>query len=234
LLRKWFQDPADHLDPQYSEAVLAIGRYREKLGALIDQQTPLCARYTRHDIWCRGLLVALQELEESVNAAERFSERVERKWVRKMSGEERESYWMHIYFYKNALVRVFSVLDKLGYLLNEVLRLRTQRVKRKFSYFTVLRQMRNVHAEPDLTRQLIQFKESCQKELARLRDKRNAEIHLVNPEMLDDLLYIDACRTDETYIEDLSASMAELRKGFEMVCNTLSAVFVYLSERNKT
>jgi len=233
LFRAWFQQPRRVDSGQLLDALRAIERYRKFLSGLIDQQTPECGRYTRYELWARGLAYALDELEQSVYCADRFRAGVKHRQEEQMDAEERDDYRRHVYFYKNGFIRLFSILDKLGYLLNDLLRLRTERVKHKFSYFTVLRQMQHLHAEPALCEPLVRLKEQFKEPLARLREKRNMEIHLVNTEMLDDLLRIDLCRADRTYIEDLEANMEDLRQSFGMVCKTLAVVFDYLHERSK-
>lgn len=234
MFRTWFNEPKRVDDGPLLEAISAIRAYRVELQRLIKLQNAQCGRYTRLDIWCRGLINAVYELEESVYAAGKYCEKVTHRREEEMSEEELEIYRCHVYFYKNGLIRLFSVLDKLGYLMNELLNLRTQRVKHKFSYFTVLRQMQHLHAEQSLAKPLIQLKDKHQEQLNRLRHKRNMEIHLVNSEMLDDLQRIDECRTDQTYIEDLKANMVDLQNTFEMVCKTLSTAFAYMRERKKT
>ncbi|GAA3409104.1 Cthe_2314 family HEPN domain-containing protein [Paenibacillus hodogayensis] len=212
----------------------ALGSYRKLLTRLIDEQTPECGKYTRYELWARGLIHALDELEQSVYCASRLSESVAHDQEEKMEPEERANYRRHVYFYKNGFIRLFAILDKLGYFMNDLLHLRSERVKHKFSYFTVLRQMQHLHADVALSEPLQAIKERYKEPLARLRNKRNMEIHLVNTEMLDDLLHIDACRTDRSYIEDLQANMDDLRQGLEMVCQSLTAVFVYAHRRKKT
>ncbi|WP_146250219.1 Cthe_2314 family HEPN domain-containing protein [Paenibacillus flagellatus] len=234
MFRAWFDEPKRTDAGPLLDAVTAIGRYRKLLTGLIERQTPECGRYTRYELWARGLTNALDELEQSVYCAARFRESVTRGQEEKMTPEERDDYRRHVYFYKNGLIRLFSILDKLGYFLNDLLKLKSERVKNKFSYFTVLRQMQHLHAEPGLCEPLQSIKNAYREPLARLREKRNMEIHLVNTEMLDDLLHIDLCRADRTYIEDLSANMDDLRQGMDMVCRTLATVFDYVHDRKKT
>ncbi|WP_127584845.1 Cthe_2314 family HEPN domain-containing protein [Paenibacillus koleovorans] len=209
------------------DAVRAIGVFRSDLKKLIDQQTRDCGRYTRFDLWCRGFVSALSELEWSVRGAATFSEPIRHKYEEAMDAEEASSYHNHLYFQKNAYIRMFSILDKLGYFLNDMYRLETERVKAKFSYFTVLRQMKHRKEEPDLEQQLFQLKTKFKEPMERLRVKRNMEVHHINAEMLDDLQRTDLCKADRTYIEDLDACLSDLRAGYEMVCLTLTTSFHY-------
>ncbi|WP_240041212.1 Cthe_2314 family HEPN domain-containing protein [Paenibacillus ginsengarvi] len=234
IFRTWFDEPKRVDSGSLQKAFAAIADYRKLLTKLIDEQTPQCETYTRYELWARGLANALDELEQSVYCAGRFRESVTHRQEEKMDAEELANYRRHLYFYKNGFIRLFSILDKLGYFMNDLLKLRSERVKRKFSYFTVLRQMQHLHAEPALAKPLQEIKERYQEQLSRLRHKRNMEIHLVNAEMLDDLLHIDACRTDRSYIEDLSANMDDLTQGLEMACLTIEAVFAYAYRRKKT
>lgn len=233
-MRSWFGEPERVDSGPLLQAFAAIKGYRGLLAELIDTPSPQCIKYTRYELWARGLANALDELEQSVYCAARFRTFVTQTREEAMEDEERANYRRHVYFYKNGLIRLFSVLDKLGYFMNDLLRLRTERVKRQFSYFTVLRQMQHLHAEPALSEPLQRLKERCREPLDRLRHRRNMEIHLVNTEMLDDLLQIDACRADRTYIEDLSANMDDLTQGFEMVCRTIAIVFSYVQTHRKT
>lgn len=234
IFRAWFDEPKRVDTGPLAAAVSAIDEYRKLLLRRIDEQTPDCSKFTRYELWVRGLKNALDELEQSAYCAGKFASGVTHGQEERMTPEERDDYRRHVYFYKNGFIRLFSVLDKLGYFLNDLLRLRSERVKRKFSYFTVLRQMQHLHAEPLLSAPLGRIKEQYKEPLERLRQRRNMEIHLVNTEMLDDLLHIDACRADRTYIEDLKANMTDLEQGLAMVCETLAAVFSYANNRHKT
>lgn len=234
MFRAWFDEPKRVDSGPLLEAISAIGQYRKLLTRLIEEQTPQCGKYTRYELWARGLINALDELEQSVYCAAKFRAGVKETQEEKMSPEEKADYHRHVYFYKNGFIRLFSILDKLGYFMNDLLRLRSERIKQKFSYFTVLRQMQHRHAEPGLLQPLQHIKERYNEPMGRLRQRRNMEIHLVNTEMLDDLLHIDLCRADRSYIEDLNANMDDLRQGFEMVCRTMSTVFAYVHERKKT
>ena len=53
-------------------------------------------------------------------------------YVEKMQTEERTNYHRYLYFYKNGFIRVFSILDKLGFYLNKRLQLNTEKVKPRF------------------------------------------------------------------------------------------------------
>ncbi|MDF2649230.1 MAG: hypothetical protein K0Q73_5035 [Paenibacillus sp.] len=214
-------------------AVLAIGTYRSDLKRIIDQNTPECGRYTRFDLSCRGFMSALVELEWSVRGAAKFKEHVRHTYEEAMDDEEQSSYHTHVYFHKNAFIRLFSILDKLGYFLNDLYKLETERVKTKFSYYTVLRQMHQRKIQTSLEQQLYSLKIRFKEPMERLRNKRNMEIHHINAEMLDDLGRSDFCKIDRTYIEDLESSLTDLHGGYEMVCLTLKTAFDYFHAPNK-
>ncbi len=225
--------PNEHETALLQAASQAIDTYRSDLKKIIDQNTPECGRYTRIDLSCRGFLSALVELEWSVRGAARFKEHVNHTYEEAMDEQELSSYHTQVYFHKNAFIRLFSILDKLGYLLNDLYKLETERIKAKFSYYTVLRQMHHRKIQSELEQQLFALKIKYKEPMANLRNKRNMEIHHINAEMLDDLSKSDMCKIDRTYIEDLSLSLADLRAGYEMVCLTLKTAFDYFHAPKK-
>lgn len=189
------------------------------------------SRYRAYAIWTEGLLRSLEELEESLFAAQLFAERIAHvKWA-ELAEQEKLDYGRHVYFDKNAYIRLFSLLDKLGTLMNDLLELRTERIKAKYSYFTVLRRMRETGRHPELTARLNALKENHRAAMNRLRARRNMEIHYMNAELKDDL---QAGRrlaggTEGGYmrLEDLSANLADAQEGWEMVVGTLQAVYEF-------
>lgn len=224
--------PNEHETALLQSSIRAIETYRVELKRMIERNTPECGRYTRFDLWCRGFVSALVELEWSVRGAGKFGGPVKHTYEEAMDETESSSYHTHLYFHKNAFIRMFSILDKLGYFLNDLYRLETERVKSKFSYFTVLRQMHNNKIEIELEKRLYELKQQFKEPMDRLRKKRNMEIHHINAEMLDDLTRTDLCRADRTYIEDLSSSLSDLRNGYEMVCCTIQTAFDYIGKHH--
>jgi len=210
-----------------------LDRYRRGLKPHLAASDPDCAFYAQCDVWAKALYWAYDELEQSAYLAEHFRRRVRIAVpIESMTGEQFDDYRRYEYFYKNAFIRVFSLLDKLGSFLNGLFHLRTDRVKRRYSYFTVLRQMQYVRAVPELARQLVEAKERHAEPMQRLRMRRNVEIHLLNAEMQDDLLAAAAaCVGPRTYVEDLEANAQDLEEGLEMVSATLESVFRFLAER---
>lgn len=183
----------------------------------------------RLGLWAEGFIEALNELEESKYCAEKFAESIRSVYVEDMPEEELDEYRRHVYFYKNAFIRVFSVLDKLGYFMNERFKLRTEKIKPKFSYFTVLHRMHELGVVSELEQQLFDLKEDCSEPLQRLRNDRNMEIHHVNPEILDDILRAkhEARKDDRQRVENLKGNLGDLQHCFDMVCRTVELVFRY-------
>lgn len=217
--------------PELEPAYGAIDRYRKRLEPLKQEGSPDCGFYTQCDIQARSCRLALEELEWSVAASERFRSGVTEKVAERMPPDEWHQYRLHVYFYKNAFIRVFSILDKLGSLLNRLFELRTERVKHRYSYYTVLRQMQHIHAVPELTRKLAAIKEAYGPPMSRLRKKRNVEVHLINSELEDDMYAADHCSGGRTYIEDLEEASVDLLAGQRMVAETIAAVFGDLEAR---
>jgi len=179
-------------------------------------------------LWAQGFVTALDELEESKHASECFRRNVRSRSVEEMDGQERDDYRRHVYFFKNAFIRVFSILDKLGYFLNEMYRLRTESVKPRFSYYTVLRRLSELKAQPELERQLYELKIRYQGPMQRLRALRNMEIHWINAELMDDWQKLYTEHYDRLQIENLQANHRDLEQGYEMVCLSLKTAFVHI------
>lgn len=233
MLRMLFDEPRRKDEGQLLHAFEAIRRYREKL----DQMTRKVS-YTpnknellapaRLDLWAQGFMDALDELEESRYAAGKFVQGIEASFVEDMEEPERDRYRQHIYFYKNAFIRVFSILDKLGYFLNDLYGLGTERVKPRFSYFTVLRQMHERKIQAELEQKLFDLKNAYQEPLRRLRSQRNMEIHLLNAEMVDDMMRAKHSRLhqDRQRVENLKLNIDDLDKSCEMVYRAVETVFL--------
>ncbi|KIL41250.1 hypothetical protein SD70_08325 [Gordoniibacillus kamchatkensis] len=203
-------------------AALAAGKVR---GGLSAEKVP------QYAIWTHGLRDAMDELEQSCYCAAKFAANIRSPFVEQMDEREKDDYRRYVYFYKNALIRVFSLLDKLGYFLNESFALETERVKERFSYFTVLRRMRDRQAHPQLQQRLYELKTEYKMPLASLRKQRNMEIHYVNSELLDDLKQTSYRPGDRLRVEDVRAQTGELEQAYRMVADTLLAVFTYMNEK---
>ena len=182
--------------------------------------------------WTKSLASTLDELEQSVYCAAKYAELVHADFVEEMTAEEREHYRRHLYFYKNGFIRVFSVMDKLGSFMDEWLELRTEQVKDRFSYYTVLRRMRERRSHPELQRRLEDIKREYALSMSELRLMRNHEVHAINTELLDDegRLRLRA-REARMPVEDLRDNMRTLLGGYAMACESLFAVLDYMKRK---
>lgn len=183
--------------------------------------------YDRLELAAQAFTRALDELEQSIYCAKKLKEHVVHSTTREMDHSELLDYYRHLYFYKNAFIRIFSILDKLGYFMNVLFQARTEKIKPRFSFFTVLRQLNRLKLEPELTRKLNAYKSEYGEALQRLREKRNLEIHLINVELLDDFHLRQKQSLDHQNIENLSDNLRDLDQGYEMVCRSLLATFDY-------
>lgn len=230
MLRAMFGEPPRKDEGLLLEAIQAIRKYMYTLTPA-SGQTPQERRYI---IWCQSFLRALDELEQSQFAAIRFGRKVNKKYTDQMSAEELDDYHRHVYYYNNALIRVFAVLDKLGHFMNERFSLHTERVKSRFSYFTVLRHMHKNKLFADLEQQLYEFKIKYNEPLARLRNQRNMEIHTMNADLLDDLMKAAEAKYEERVrigTEDIQENLHHLEQGCQMTFRAVAAVFRYVLRR---
>ncbi|MNE54747.1 hypothetical protein D3C80_1495550 [compost metagenome] len=150
-----------------------------------------------------------------------------------MTVTEKGDYARYVFFYKDAFIRVFSTLDKLGTFINELYDLKTSKVKAHYSYFTVLRQFQYFKVYGDLGNPLVTIKEKYREALSILRRRRNTEIHYMNSEMKDDLWQRHQTLYGKIELEDLDQHIHDLEQGFQMVCETMETVFTYTNQRWK-
>ncbi|ULO08400.1 hypothetical protein H1230_06200 [Paenibacillus sp. 19GGS1-52] len=187
--------------------------------------------FRKLEVWTRGLISSLDELEQSWFAAAFYRKLVIAGYMDDMSTMEQGEYARYVYFYKNGFIRVFSLLDKFGTVLNSLYDLNTSKVKAHFSYFTVLRQFHSLKEHSVLADQLENIKNNYREPLENLRKRRNAEIHYMNAEMQDDLWQRHQGLHDKIHLEDLDSHLEDLRQGLEMVCKSLSVAFRYSNEQ---
>ncbi|MGW9126755.1 Cthe_2314 family HEPN domain-containing protein [Paenibacillus chitinolyticus] len=232
MLRTIFNETkrSERSDERLEQAFTSIKRYLN----VLQQSRHSSPSYSpkklhRLYVWSQGFLDALDELEESKYCAGRFAERVKKSYLDEMQPEELDDYRRYVYFYKNALIRLFSVLDKLGYFLNDLFDLKTETLKTHFSFFTVLRKMRESGIHPALQQKLYELKTEAKQPLQVLRNQRNMEIHYVNVEMLDDLMLSQSYLGDRIQVENIADNLAQMNRGYEMVCITMDLVFRYIS-----
>lgn len=188
-------------------------------------------KWIRLDLWATGLRSALDELEQSVYCCERYGADIIKPSEEEMSSEELVNYDRHLYYYKNAFIRIFSTLDKTGYFLDKLYDLDTARVKPKFSYFTVLRQLHKSTDHTDLEQRLYDIKVKNQKPMSRLKTRRNLEIHSLNAELIDDVWRSRKCFATMHMVEPVQSNLDDLQLGYVMVCESLHTIFAYCSTR---
>ncbi|WP_245987727.1 Cthe_2314 family HEPN domain-containing protein [Cohnella lupini] len=215
--REWTGTSLDTVQSIEQFALLASG--------LAERQPDKFSTYRTYAIWAEGLLRSMDELEQSGYAAKKYASLVRHVHIDELSYKERLNYNRHVYYDKNAYIRAFALLDKLGTLLNRLLDLRTERIKARFSYFTVLRNLRENHLHAELMKPLNELKERHQGAFNRLRSRRNLEIHQMNAELEDDLSQSLANNGERRKLEDIAANMADLDQSWEMVQGSLNHAF---------
>jgi phosphopantetheinyl transferase (holo-ACP synthase) len=233
LLRVLFGQPRRVDAGPLLDTTETIQQFCAELRSHCTDNSEKCQKYYRWELWASGFIDALNELEQSIYCSEQFAKRVHQSEQEKMNENELNDYRLHVYFYKNAFIRIFSTLDKTAYFVNDFLNLNTEEKKPRFSYFTVLREMNNQRIHKDLEQPLFKLKTKYQQPLNKLRKRRNLEIHSLNVEMIDDL-DIKRHEFHDTYmIEDLEQNSADLEQGFEMVCLSLQTLFTYCKKAVK-
>jgi hypothetical protein len=212
------------------ETVQSIEKFA-LLNSNIAQRFPdRASRLHKYGIWAEGLLRSMDELEQSCYAAKHYVGQISHTHLDELSFNERLSYNRHVYYDKNAYIRVFALLDKLGTLLNELLDLHTERIKARFSYFTVLRKLQENRLHVELIKPLNELKERHKEALNRLRNRRNLEIHQMNAELKDDLTQTLAHYGERRTLENLMSNMSDLDQSWEMVQRSLGHSFRFASE----
>lgn len=227
MLRFLFGEPEREAAGRLAETASLMKQFVGLLHKQIESGKDNDHKLRTYEIWTLGLSASLDELEQSCYAAGRFNKQIKATSVSQMSEEERLIYKRYVYFDKNAFIRVFAILDKLSILLNDLLDMKTERIKPHFSYFTVLRNMRERKVHPELTSKLNAIKEKTQEPMARLRKRRNTEIHYMNSEMQDDLAQSHKMYGEEVKLENISSQSQDLSQGLDMVIESLRLTFQY-------
>jgi len=227
MLRFLFDEPLREAEGTLAETFRLMDQFVSILSKKIASGGEQDQKLRKFEIWTLGLRSSLDELEQSHYVALHFQHKISSSSVKKMTDEERIHYNRYIYFDKNAFIRVFSLLDKLGTLLNELLDMRTERIKAHFSYFTVLRNMRERKAHPELTWKLNDVKEKYKESMTRLRKRRNTEIHYMNSEMQDDLIQSSRMYGEEIKLENVAEQSADLTQGLYLAMESLLLTFQY-------
>jgi len=209
------------------DALTAMERYLKLLEKLIRASGDGSRRLRTYEIWTKGLMVALEELEESRFAARLFGERVTAIVVSGLSEDELLNYRRYVYFDKNAYIRLFALLDKLGTLMNDMLQLQTEKLKPQFSYYTVLRGMRERGLHRQLSDELNRLKETYREPMNLLRKRRNMEVHYMNAELEDDLTQLYRAYGSEVKLENIAEQMNMLDLGLRMATDSVKLAFDY-------
>ncbi|NBD26207.1 Cthe_2314 family HEPN domain-containing protein [Paenibacillus glycinis] len=225
MLRILFGEPPRQDGGKLLEANQAMERFAGLMNERIERGLDNDHKLRKYEIYTLGLISSLDELEQSVYAAGKYAALVTSDTVEGMTDEERMNYRRYVYFDKNAFIRLFSLLDKLGTLMNDYLRLETDRVKPHFSYFTVLRRMLEGNLYPELTAELHKLKEAGKEPMNRLRKRRNMEIHYMNSEMQDDLKQNHEAYFEQHRLENLSQQTQDLAQMMVLVLDTLKLTF---------
>lgn len=230
MLRILLGEPPRKNEGLLKDAVESMVRTTQLLQKEIEKNQDPTHDFRKLEIWTRGLIGSLDELEQSFFAACHFRKSVIAGYVDDMSPQEQGEYARYVYFYKDGFIRVFSILDKLGTVLNEIYDLNTSKFKAHFSYFTVVRQFRYTKTHDDLVNKLEAIKDHYDPAINALRKRRNAEIHYMNSEMQDDLWQRHQGLHDKIELEDLDQHLDDLKQGLDMVCKTLSASYHYTND----
>lgn len=230
MLRILLGEPPRINEGLLKDAVETMVKTTQLLQKEIEKSQDPTHDFRKLEIWTRGLIGSLDELEQSWFAACHFRKSVIAGYVDDMSPLEQGDYARYVYFYKDGFIRVFSILDKLGTVLNEIYNLNTAKYKAHFSYFTVVRQFRYTKTHEDLASKLEAINDHYDPAIDALRKRRNAEIHYMNSEMQDDLWQRHQGLHDKIELEDLDQHLNDLKQGLDMVCKTLSASYHYTND----
>jgi hypothetical protein len=235
MLRAMFGEPSREDRGALDETNHSIQQYLVLLKSVpFAKRSSLDRRYI---IWANGFLRALDELEQSQYAASRYSAYISKPFIDDMDAEELVQYNRYLYFYRNAIIRVFAILDKLGHFMNERFRLKTEEIKSRFSYFTVLRNMHQHHLYSQLERQLYDLKMKYRDPVERLRNERNMEIHTINADLLDDLLQTaekELMQDERMKTENIRGHLKDLEAGCNMVFAAVHTAFVYIGKLSES
>ncbi|WP_240546159.1 Cthe_2314 family HEPN domain-containing protein [Paenibacillus artemisiicola] len=225
MLRILFGEPPRKDEGKLLEAFQAMERFAALLHERIERGLDPDHKLRKYEIYTLGLISSLDELEQSTYAASKYAAMVSSATHEGMTEEEQVNYSRYVYFDKNAFIRLFSLLDKLGTLMNDYLHLETERTKPHFSYFTVLRRMRERLPDAELTAKLLALKENGKESMNRLRKRRNMEIHFMNSEMQDDLQQNHEAYFEQHRLENLSQQTQDLAQMMDLVLDTLKLTF---------
>lgn len=228
MLRTLFGEQPRRLTGRMAEVYKEINQFANLMHERISAGKDREYRLRVYEIGALGLMASLDELEQSLYAARGYAHRIRKPSLAHMSHEEQLDYFRYVYFDKNGFIRVFAILDKLGAFLNDALGLQTEKMKPQFSYFTVLRNMRQKRLHPKLSAALDELKEKYQAPLSELRKRRNIEVHFMNTEMMDDLMQSRKSYGKPAKLENIEDQVRQLEEAFEMITSSLCIAFRYV------
>lgn len=217
------------LEPYHEleQVISLLQNFVKKLNKKISNSDEYDPRLVKFSVWAKGLEFSLSELYASYEAAHYYRQYITSTIVNEMSEDEQKWYGYYVYFDKNGFIRVFSLLDKLGTFLNELLELKTEKVKPHYSFFTVLRTLRERQLHLVLTKPLNDIKETSTNSTYRLRKRRNTEVHYMNSEMEDDLIQETRMFGQDVQLENLDQQLQDLYVGLVMNITAIKLAFQY-------
>jgi len=220
---------SQHIEPhkELIEVLLILKSFIKKLSDKIEASPEPDTQLVKYRVWTKGLESSLIELYASYEAAHYYRQCIHETIVNEMSEEQQKWYAFYVYYDKNGFIRVFSLLDKIGTFLNELLKLKTEQVKPHYSFFTVLRTLRERRLHLHLTEPLNEIKEASKEATFRLRKRRNTEVHYMNSEMEDDLIQETRMFGQDVRLENLSEQIEDLYVGLMMNINVIKLTFQY-------
>lgn len=230
MLRTLLGEPPRVNAGYLKEAMDAMAEVLQLLIQEIKQGTDPTHDYRELEIWTRGLMTSLDELEQSSFAASFYAAKIHAESTDDMGPDEKADYARYVYFYKDGFIRIFAALDKLGNVLDDWYHLDTSRLKAHFSYFTVLKQLEGQSQHKLLYNRLYDLKKEYRDPVNRLRKRRNTEIHHMNVEMQDDLWQRHQALHGKIKLEDLDAFTSDLKIGVDFVSRCLFVSFHYMYE----
>lgn len=227
MLRSLLGEPPRKNEGLFADTLEAMTRTAGLFQQIMDKHHEQKQDFFKLQVWTYGLISSIDELEQCTYAAAFFRKRVHTRFMNDMGPDEKGDYARYVYFYKDAFIRVFSLLDKLGTLLNELYELNTAKVKPHYSYFTVLRQLHDLKVHSDLGNKLLSIHEHRKDYISRLRRRRNMEIHYMNAELQDDLWHKHQAMQGRLELENLDEYLADLTQSYQVVLESLHAAFEY-------
>ncbi|WP_211746534.1 Cthe_2314 family HEPN domain-containing protein [Paenibacillus sp. Marseille-Q4541] len=230
MLRTLLGEPPRVNSGHLKEAMDAMAHILKLLILEIKKSTDPTHDYRELEIWTRGLMTSLDELEQSSFAASFYAAKIHATSTDDMGPDEKADYARYVYFYKDGFIRMFAVLDKLGNVLDDWYHLQTSKLKAHFSYFTVLKQLEYQPEHKGLLTKLCSLKDEYHEPMNRLRKRRNTEIHHMNVEMQDDLWQRHQALHGKIKLEDLKAFTTDLALGVDLVSRSLLESFEYMNK----